>query len=287
MLISLSKSTPSTPGRIWWCPTGPLAFLPLHAAGIYSQNGRSPPGSSIFDFAISSYTPTVSSLIQKHTRLDKEQQLASSKLLIISQPNTPGCPPIPATTKEMNCISKVFGSFDAEPLCLEEESASVTRVKLEMESHGSVHFACHATQDFENPLKNGFYLHDGRLELSEIIKQKFAVRGLAFLSACETSTSTGDEMLSEEAVHLAAGMLAAGYQSVVATMWSIKDQFGPVVAESFYKDLMERGKALGKTGIDSSGAAHALHHAIQGLRETVGDSEQGLLTWVPYVHFGY
>jgi len=283
--ISFKSTPPLDPSRIWWCPTGPLTFLPLHAAGIYSQNGRSPPGSSIFDFAISSYTPTVSSLIQKHTRSDKKQQLASSKLLIISQPKTPGCPPIPATTKEMNCISKVFGSFDAEPLCLEGESASVTRVKLEMESHGSVHFACHATQDFENPLKNGFYLHDGRLELADIMKQKFAVRELAFLSACQTST--GDEKLLEEGVYLASGMLAAGYRSVVATMWSVKDQYGPVVAESFYRYLMERGETSEGSQLDGSHAAYALHHTIQDIREKVGDTEQGLLTWVPYVHFGY
>jgi len=185
----------------------------------------------------------------------------------------------------MNCIWDAIGTYNGESLRLEGESASVSRVQLEIESHGSIHLACHATQDLESPLKSGFYLHDGRLELSEIMKQKFAVRELAFLSACQTST--GAEKLSEEAVHLAAGMLAAGYQSVVATMWSIKDKYGPVVAESFYKYLVESGKVSGKQGLDSSGAAHALHHAIQDVRETLGDTEQGLLTWVPYVHFGY
>jgi hypothetical protein len=45
-------------------------------------------------------------------------------------------------------------------------------------------------------------LHDGGLELSEIIKMKLVGADLAYLSACQTST--GDEKLSEEAVHLAA-----------------------------------------------------------------------------------
>jgi len=281
----LYKSTPaSDPARIWWCPTGPLAFLPLHAAGIYGRNRRSPPGSCISDFAISSYTPNVSSLLEKLNKSVNIPQPASSKLLVISQPNTPGCSPIPATTKEMNCIWQTIERNNGECLPLEGESASVSQVKLEMESHGSIHLACHASQDLENPLRSGFYLHDGRLELSEIMKQKFTVHELAFLSACQTSTGT--EKLSEEAVHLAAGMLAAGYRGVVATMWSIKDKYGPVVAESFYKDLMERGKTSGKPGLNSDGAAHALHHAIQGIRETLGDTEEGLLTWVPYVHFG-
>jgi len=60
-------------------------------------------------------------------------------------------------------------------------------------------------------------------------------------------------------------------------MWSIKDKYGPVVAESFYGYLMEIGKASGKQGLDSSSAAHALHRAIQGIRESLGDTEQGLL----------
>jgi len=285
-LIILSQTPSSSePTRIWWCPTGPLAFLPLHAAGMYSRNGRTPPGSCISDFAVCSYTPTVSSLLEKLKEADSAQPPESSKLLIISQPNTPGCLPIPETTKEMNSILKTIRTYTGEPHHLEGESASVSQVKLEMESYGSIHLACHASQSLDNPLKSGFYLHDGRLELAEIMKQKFAVRQLAFLSACQTSTGT--EKLSEEAVHLAAGMLAAGYRSVVATMWTIKDRYGPIVAESFYKDLMERGKTAGKPGLDSSGAAHALHHAIQDIRDTVGDSEQGLLTWVPYVHFGY
>jgi len=185
----------------------------------------------------------------------------------------------------MNCIWKTIRKYNGECHRLEGASASVTQVKLEMETHGSIHFACHASQSLATPLKSGFYLHDGQLKLVEIMKQKFAVRELAFLSACQTST--GDNKLSEEVVHLAAGMLAAGYRSVVATMWSIKDKFGPIVAESFYKDLMERGKISGQPGLDGSHAARALHHAIQDLRMTLGGTEQDLLTWVPYVHFGY
>jgi len=191
---------------------------------------------------------------------------------------------MPATTKEMDCISKAIRTSNIEPLCLEGESASLTRVKLEMESHGSVHFACHATQDLENPLKSGFYLRDERLQLADLMKQKFSVRELAFLSACQTSTS--DEKLLEEGVYLASGMLAAGYRSVVATMWSVEDQYGPMVAESFYTYLMERGKTSEGSRLDGSHAAYAVHRTVQDIREKLGDTAKGLLTWVAYVHFG-
>lgn len=44
----------------------------------------------------------------------------------------------------------------------------------------------------------------------------------------------GDATLSDEAVHLATGMVTAGYQSVVATLWSIGDDEAPLVARVFY-----------------------------------------------------
>jgi CHAT domain-containing protein len=81
-----------------------------------------------------------------------------------------------------------------------------------METHSFVHFACHVSQNAIEPLKSGFELYNGRLELSAIIQKQLVGAELTFLSACQTST--GDETLFEEAVHLAAGMLAAGYRGV-------------------------------------------------------------------------
>ena len=167
-------------------------------------------------------------------------------------------------------------------LLLEDASASVVQVQAEMNSHNWVHFACHAIQDIKEPLNSGVQLDDNRLELLEMMKQKLSNVDHAFLSACQTST--GDEKLSDEAVHLAAGMLAAGYQSVVATMWSIKDKYGPIVAKDFYAYILKED--FGDKKLKSENAAYALHYAIQKIRKELGDTEEALLTWVPYVHFG-
>ena len=151
-----------------------------------------------------------------------------------------------------------------------------------METHSCIHFACHARQNTHEPLKSKFTLYDGDLELSEIIKKQLVGADLAYLSACETST--GDEKLSEEAVHLAAGMLAAGYRGVVATMWSISDRHSSQVAEDFYAKLISQNLELEQSsGLYTDGAAHALHYSTQKLRKQLGDSA---LDWIPYVHFG-
>ena len=159
-------------------------------------------------------------------------------------------------------------------------------MKQEIGTYGWVHLACHTSQGTNSPLRSGFFLHDGRLELLELMKLNIPKCQLAYLSACQTST--GDEKLSEEAVHLAAGMLAVGYEGVVATMWSIKDKYAPEVAGSFYEYLVEKGKNEGSLQLKSANVAYALHHATQCLRKKLasGDMEDALLTWVRYVHFG-
>jgi tetratricopeptide (TPR) repeat protein len=273
-----SPPNPLDRGRLWWCPTGPLAFLPLHAAGIYDS--ASQPRSCISDFVISSYIPTVRSL--------KDKFLASSisstctSLVLISQPNTPGYNPIPWTRTETHALEALMKETAVDTLLLEDSNATREVVKAEMKSRSWVHFACHGLQDIKQPLESCLCLHDGHLELLEIIRQAIPNPDLAFLSACQTSK--GDLKLSEEVVHLAAGMLAAGYRGVIGTMWSISDMHGPEFATEFYQYLL-REHELG--GLDSTRAAYALDYATKKVRETLGEDDTAFLTWVPYVHFGY
>jgi CHAT domain-containing protein len=159
---------------------------------------------------------------------------------------------------------------------LEGSAATVEQVVKGMEGHRWVHLACHAAQDAANPTQSAFYLYDGPLRLSSLITKSFQHAELAFLSACQTVA--GHENLSEEAVHLAAGMLLAGYQGVIATMWSIRDNDAPIIAGKVYSHLFSDGEP------DHMKAAHALHNAVKHLRQQVGDDQ--FLSWVPFVHMG-
>jgi CHAT domain-containing protein len=270
--------------RIWWCATGPLAFLPIHAAGTYATS-ITKAGSTLSDFAISSYIPNVRALTERvlnNRQVIDERVKKKTAFFMISQPKTPNLPHIPGTTKEVLKIMQLFKSHNVQFLCLEGEVATVDQGIMYMESHSCVHFACHAHQNTQEPLKSGFMLHDGGLELSEIIKKKFKGADLAYLSACQTST--GDEKLSEEAVHLAAGMLAAGYRGVIATMWSISDQHGPQVAEDFYARLISRDlESEQLSSLSTDDAVCALHYSTQKLRKQLGDLA---IDWIPYVYFG-
>ncbi|KAH6888869.1 TPR-like protein [Coprinopsis sp. MPI-PUGE-AT-0042] len=262
--------------RIWWCPTGPLSFLPIHAAGTHSER--------VLDYVVSSYTPTVIALtdrVKDHRQINKN----TSGLFLISQPNVPGTSPIPGTTKEVQSVFKMAAEKGDRAAMVRGSTLTVDECLQYMEHYSCSHLACHASQNAAEPLKSQFLFHTGSLNLATIIQRDLKNADLAFLSACQTSA--GDEKLSDEAVHLAAGMLAVGYRRVVATMWSIGDRNAPEVANDFYSYLFGHQEEGSGNSVDGSVSAYALHHAVQQLRQRLDNSENSLLAWAPYVHFGY
>ncbi len=206
-------------------------------------------------------------------------------LMIVSQPGTPGQSSLPSVRKEVQKVKEQLSVNEIPISILDDKDGTVDLVSKDLESFTCIHLACHASQDMKNPLKSAFHLYDGPLELSTVMK-KLPYADFAFLSACQTST--GDQRLSEEAVHLAGGMLAAGYRSIVATMWSILDIHGPFVAEKFYQSLLECREDKEEGKLNGEYAAHALHSAIQQLKQQseVYKMDDPLLAWVPYIHVG-
>ncbi|KAF8752266.1 TPR-like protein [Rhizoctonia solani] len=233
--------------HVTWCPTGALSFLPLHAAGDYDISR-----SRVFDYVISSYTPTLAALLSPSVGTLG----CDSRVLVIGQEATPGHQQLPGTAKE---IEYVVGHVKQRAKCLELSGSQATAETVldAMEQHDWVHLACHAHQNVQDPTESGFFLHDGILNLASINQRSFKRKGLAFLSACQTAT--GDERLPDEAIHLASGMLMAGYSSVIATM-----------CEGWKDWEREAGKAL--------------HNAVGELRDKVGEKE--FSRWVPYIHIG-
>lgn len=264
--LAMPESPTVDPPRIWWCATGPLALLPIHAAGIYTPSYV---GINISDFVVSSYTPTLNAIINA-----SENHKTFRGLLAVSQSNTPGQSALPNTTIELTHIQNRARNFDVHSL--EGPAASVQSVIEGMQTYSWVHLACHALQDPIEPTRSALCLHDGSLHLSTIIIKSFPHADFAFLSACQTAT--GDEKIPDEAAHFAAGLMMAGYNGVIATMWSIQDRDAPVIADHVYSALFSDIEP------NSTKAALALHHAVKSLRQQVGHA--AFLSWVPFIHVG-
>ncbi|KAF8545708.1 hypothetical protein OG21DRAFT_1534317 [Imleria badia] len=275
VLDALEFSTPRDLSHIFWCPTGPFVFLPIHAAGLYGTQ-HSEPGHKLSDFVISSYVPTLFIL----TPSPNPPVVPSDDLclLAVRQPPSDGLPHLKGVAIELEHIREIIkNSPSTLTLLLESLSGTVEEVLDLMKEADWVHFACHGIQDDVNRTESGLCLVDGRhLKISDIIALSRPHGGLAFLSACQTVM--GDKRLSDEAIHIAAGMLFAGYGGVVGTMWSISDELVPHVAWDVYTQLFRNG-----TRLDHREAARVLQEAVGRLRE---HGNVPFHVWLPFIHVG-
>jgi len=246
-------------------------FLPIHGAGFYdSQHAQ--PGHKVSDFVVSSYVPTLSILtLSPNFSMPPSGDL---RLLAVPQPSSDGLRHLSGVPTELTHIREVIrDSPSAHITFLESSDGTVEEVLSLMKEAEWVHFACHGIQD---NVDSGLCLADQRrLKLRDIVAVSRPRGGLAFLSACQTAK--GDERLSDEAIHITAGMLFAGYGGVVGTMWSISDNIAPGVARDVYGQLFRTG-----TRPDYREAARALHEAIGRLRH----SNASFLEWLPFIHVG-
>ncbi|KAL0066445.1 hypothetical protein AAF712_006487 [Marasmius tenuissimus] len=263
------------PPHLTWCLTGPTSFFPLHAAGRYDTQEK---GSKAYEYVASSYTPTLSILAHALEARSHAPSLPFTGILAVSQPNTPGQNSIPQTVKEVRTLKEIAEKNGVAVNWLKSGEATKEKVLKGMQASTWVHLACHALQFPLNTSESAFMLADGGLTLAEISENTSASGELAFLSACQTAA--GDIDLSEEGVHLAAGMLVAGYSSVIATTWSVRDRDAPIVAGAVYKRLLNGGK------VSRAGSALALHHATRLLRESEDVGEKNILHWAPFIHLG-
>lgn len=238
-------------------------------------------GLHAYDFAVSSYIPSLFSLLGCFERVSERS--VPPTMLVVTQSNTPrpGLPPLPCVRDESNRIQALFNNRGYWNSLLEGENATRFRVLFTAYEHSWLHFACHGSQSSVDPTLSSIELYDSALALYELTGSNFDNAELAFLSACEMAV--GDLKIPEQSAHLAAGMLAAGFKGVIATMWPIRDRDAPIVVEEYYTKLLElRSSGVGRTV--GTGAAHALHAAVRRLREEVGENQ--FERWVPFVHFG-
>jgi tetratricopeptide (TPR) repeat protein len=252
---------------IWWCPTGPLTFLPLHAAGRHDV-----PGESVIDSFTSSYAPTLRLLQRTHQQAAPSGH--SGPPLLVALPDTPGQSRLPAAEREADAFMKRFPG--TRQLRGTDATAETTRQAL-TGCPAWTHFACHGTQDLSDPSAGHLALYDEPLTIGAISSLRLHGTELAFLSACKTSQGGAD--LSDEAITIATAFCLAGYRHVIGTLWSISDEHAPGVADEVYDILAEPGSSR----INANRAAIALDTAVRALREaSSGDPS----LWASYIHIG-
>ncbi|KAJ7271616.1 CHAT domain-containing protein [Mycena rebaudengoi] len=247
-------------GRLWWCPTGDFTGLPLHAADSADQ-------------FIQSYTPTLGVLLEANSKIPSADP-PHIGLIGVTHTGSRRDQELPGVEEEIAKISSIVGNR-YQVQCLLGENTTVDSVKQTLNDCAWMHLACHGEQNIIEPPKSCLQLYGGTLELETILQMSLPNAEFVFLAACQTAK--GDATLVNESFHLGGGFIAAGFQGSIATMWSMIDEDGPVVAETVYSHLLGSGQRP-----RASEAAKALQLAVRKMRDAGVPYER----WVPFIHLG-
>ncbi|KAF8264668.1 CHAT domain-containing protein [Lactarius quietus] len=266
--------------RVWLCPTGAFCSLPLHAMGpIPSDNDDHQV--YFMDLYITSYTPTLSALIESRRPRSlpatfDNPPLAETpdkpSLLIVAQPDT-----LHGARKEIKNIK----ATKAPVTTLTSAVATRETVVERLRDHKFAHFVCHGILEPGKPFDASFELHGGNLTLLEIVRSQLPTAEFAFLSACHTAELTEDS-IADEGLHLAAAMQYCGFCSVVGTMWAMADTDGADLSKYFYQSIFSESKCRKHVPYHER-SAKALQSAVKELRKKRGVT---LERWVNFVHYG-
>jgi hypothetical protein len=249
--------------RIWWYPTGQLCALPVHAAGPYHVKMKNIP-----DLYISSYTPTLSSLISARA---VEDLATTPSFLAIGVPDNTLRSAEEEITKIRDYIPNVKVMIGAQ----------VTRdpLLIALRQHSWAHVACHGHWNARQPFQSSFELFDKEsISVLELAKERLTHAEFAFLSACFAATPDL-EGAPDEVIHLASALQFSGFRSVVGTLWELIDKDAPQLASDFYQDLVQEGKDR----LNFKDTARALSSAVNRMREKPNMTPN---RWIQIIHIG-
>ncbi|HXZ41924.1 MAG TPA: CHAT domain-containing tetratricopeptide repeat protein [Terriglobales bacterium] len=229
-------------------PHGLLHYVPFHALFDGTRH--------VIDRHTVSYAPSASiyALCQRRTA------------------NTPGAslvlgipdPQAPAILDEVQALTGVLDQ--AELFVGAEASGGVLRSKGP--ASRLIHIATHGRFRQDNPMFSAIRLGDSFLSLFDLYQLQLPVE-LITLSGCSTGfnvVAAGDELIG-----LARGLLHAGAQSLVLTLWDVQDKSTAQFMTAFYRRLQQ-----GKTKAD------ALRSAMLEVRSSYPHCYQ----WAPFILVG-
>lgn len=253
--------------KIWWCPTGVLSHLPIHAAGIY--NDPLSLDCSLMDRVVSSYTSTLRALKYSRTIVAPSER---HNVLIAAMCSTPNYRSLPFARHEAYRVRQILWhqpEFYISPVKIQPNRQEFCE---DISDKTIVHLVCHAEENEEDPSSSGLMLEDGCFTVSEISQMKLRGGALLYLSACGTAVNRST-FLEDEIITLTGAFHVAGFARVVGTLWEAEDRVAFEVASTFYERLAG----------DPRRSAEALHFAVLTQRQK-HPNEPSL--WASYMFTG-
>jgi CHAT domain-containing protein/lipopolysaccharide biosynthesis regulator YciM len=229
-------------------PHGLLHYVPFHA--LFDGNQH------VIDRFTVSYSPSASIYSLCQTRTAN----TSGPSLVFGIPD----PQAPAILDEVQALTSVLDQ--AELFIGQNATANVLRDKGP--ASRLIHIATHGRFRQDNPMFSAIRLGDSFLSLFDLYQLRLPVE-LITLSGCSTGlnvVAAGDELIG-----LARGLLHAGAQSLILSLWDVHDKSTAEFMSVFYRSL---GQGQSK--------AVALRAAMLELRASYPHCYQ----WAPFILVG-
>ncbi len=229
-------------------PHGLLHYVPFHALFDGSQH--------LIDRHTVSYSPSASIYALCQTRTAN----SSGPSLVFGIPD----PQAPAILDEVQAIT---GVLDRAELFV-GENATVNVLREKGPASRLIHIATHGRFRQDNPMFSAIRLGDSFLSMFDLYQLRLPVE-LITLSGCSTGlnvVAAGDELIG-----LARGLLHAGAQSLILSLWDVHDTSTAEFMSAFYRRL---GTGESK--------AEALRSAMLQLRTSYPHCYQ----WAPFILVG-
>jgi CHAT domain-containing protein len=229
-------------------PHGVLHYLPFHA---------------LFDgdrYMIDSFTVSYAPSAGIFALCQQKSSRASGPPLILGVPDAQA----PLILDEVQSIASTLPGSE---LFLGAD-ANIEALRTTGRHSRILHIATHGTFRQDNPMFSGIRLGDAYLNLYDLYQLQLEA-DLVTLSGCATGlnvVTAGDELLG-----LIRGLLYAGAQSLLLTLWNVHDRSTADFMTSFYRRFQE--------GADK---AAALQGAMQELRQRYPHPYY----WAPFVLIG-
>ncbi|KAG8736892.1 hypothetical protein FRC12_017396 [Ceratobasidium sp. 428] len=266
LVNSYSKSRSTSLPQIWLSATGALSSLPLHAAGVYNEDGTTAHSECVLDHVVCSYTPSLSALLR-----EPPSDTSCSKVYAFA-----GGEGLYQTSTEAEVVKSICDKKAIVNL-IPCRTTSSSRIRGALREAHVAHFACHGVQDLGNPLKSRLsFSRTCEIDLEDLMQDIYPNASLAVLFACQTAQ--GDQELTEESLHIAGTMLFAGFRGAIGNLWEMADQDGPRLCSDFYHSLLEGDDDT----IQYKNAGRALHQAVCNLKKT----KASIFRWATFIYIG-
>ncbi|HEY6338939.1 MAG TPA: CHAT domain-containing tetratricopeptide repeat protein [Candidatus Sulfotelmatobacter sp.] len=229
-------------------PHGVLHYVPFHALFDGTQH--------LIDRYTVSYSPSASIFALCQSRAGN----SSGPSLVLGIPD----PQAPAILDEVKALS---GVLDGVELFV-GENANVNVLRDKGPTSRMIHIATHGRFRQDNPMFSAIRLGDSFLSLFDLYELKLPVE-LITLSGCSTGlnvVAAGDELIG-----LARGLLHAGAQSLILSLWDVHDKSTAEFMSVFYQ-LVGKGQSK----------SVAMRAAMLQLRTTYPHCYQ----WAPFILVG-